>query len=100
MDLRFEAQLHYQLLPQGGNIPEPCLPGELRAECQLGPWKVIVEMFFFLLNIEHAEESTTLPGFVEDEDDHCIITRRLNVQSELAVSKGSWEKVGKLWPTG
>lgn len=38
----FEAQLHYQLLPQGGNIPEPRLPGELRAECQLGPWKVIV----------------------------------------------------------
>lgn len=53
-------------------------------------------MFFFLLNIEHAEESTTLPGVVDDEDDHCIITRRLNVQSELAVSKGNWEKVGNL----
>nr|XP_048286265.1 synaptonemal complex protein 2-like [Myodes glareolus] len=33
---------------------------------------------------EHAEDSTTLPGFVDDEDDHCIITRRLNAQSELA----------------
>lgn len=58
-------------------------------------------MFFFLLNIEHAEESITLPGFVDDEDDRCILTRSLNVQSELAVSKGSLEKmVANLWPTG
>ncbi|XP_038191287.1 synaptonemal complex protein 2-like isoform X1 [Arvicola amphibius] len=33
---------------------------------------------------EHAEECTALPGFVDDEDDRCIITRRLTVQSELA----------------
>ncbi|CAO2595846.1 Synaptonemal complex protein 2-like [Lemmus lemmus] len=50
---------------------------------------------------EHAEESTTLPVFMDDEYDHCIITRSLNVQSELAVSKENWEKkVGNLWPTG
>lgn len=58
-------------------------------------------MFFFLLNTEHAEESTALPGFVDDEDDRCIITSSLSVQSELAGSKESWEKkVRKLWPAG
>nr|XP_042134744.1 synaptonemal complex protein 2-like [Peromyscus maniculatus bairdii] len=40
---------------------------------------------------EHTEESTILPEPV-DAEDRCLITRSFNVQSEPAVSKGSWEK--------
>uniref|UniRef100_A0A8C8VXP0 Synaptonemal complex protein 2-like n=1 Tax=Peromyscus maniculatus bairdii TaxID=230844 RepID=A0A8C8VXP0_PERMB len=49
---------------------------------------------------EHTEESTILPEPV-DAEDRCLITRSFNVQSEPAVSKGSWEKkAGNLWPAG
>ncbi|XP_059118610.1 synaptonemal complex protein 2-like [Peromyscus eremicus] len=41
---------------------------------------------------EHTEESTILLESLDAEDDRCLITRSFNVQSQPAVSKGSWEK--------